>query len=342
MIKPIARMNVFSPLFLAMALWPIAGCSTQGPRHAVGIEGGGQRFISERHARMWKTEFTDEQWMHILRQRVHQPIAIWQGIRTGYVKASSSGIGWTGLDYRDSVSHVLESQLSRGLLAGRPLLFLPLFTDPDPEVVLTGVFAYWRQAREITNEADAVCVAEAIRTKLLGHRDVRVRWAAVRVLAEYRRLTVSDVEQGLNDETDVIRIATSHWLTSVVHEKGMQFLYDDEDRLAEGDAPGLDQMVRDFALLAPVLIEHLNDTHFQVRPRPSSALRHLFRRWRDEGNGSRSVIDSTQVPKNIDWIRTDWGLRQTTQQSWAKWWQEHGIEALFNAHPLAAFSRSGR
>ncbi len=92
--------------------------------------------IAPDHARMWEQTFTDEQWLGILRQRKHQPVAVWHGIRNGSISADGYCLSIGGLTFQDSESLAFEHQLSSGLFEKKPLLFLSLFEDDDPETVL--------------------------------------------------------------------------------------------------------------------------------------------------------------------------------------------------------------
>ena len=109
--------------------------------YAAGIEGGGQRTIAPEHAKMWKQKFSEEEWLNLLCRREHQPMAVWHGVRTGYVSESRSGMGFDGLTFRDSISSVLERQLEEYLMQEHPCMFLALFDSQDPETVLTGASA---------------------------------------------------------------------------------------------------------------------------------------------------------------------------------------------------------
>ena len=315
------------------------GCAQKGAswsssaRYAVGTEQG-QRSISREHAKMWSKSFTEKQWLVLLHQREHQPRALWHGVRTGSVKHNSHSITFSGLTFSDSRSNVLEHQLSfENLMEKHPLMFLSLFDDQDTEVVLTGVCAYRRKLPESSTQVQQI--ADAFGKKLLGHRDVRVRWAAMQTLGENRWLTPNDIRRGLNDETDTIRVTTAFWIHVFTRERNAKFLYDDNASLVSGDPQQLEEMVGDFIELAPVLLDHINDTHFFVRDRVARDFRLLFRHWLDRGGGSRSHVDFPDLPAKTDWIRTDWRTRRDTHEAWKQWWIEHGQEALRRAHPGA-------
>lgn len=288
---------------------------------------------------MWDEEFTDQQWLQLLHQRVHQPIAIWSGIGTGEVTKTSSGLSYTGLTFRDSPSHVIENHLiSKHLLQRRPLLFLRLFDDPDPQVVLTGVYAYRSSFAHLKNlhPGDVAAIADAFRKKLLSYPDVRIRWAAIQTLGETRWLNVDDIRRGLDDKTATIRVTTAFWLDTLVWEPNERFVYDKQGQLIRGNRQGLDAMVDANIRLAPILLEHLNDTHFFVRHHLAMAFRHMFFRWQDAGKGARSEIKAKAFPAGCDWVRADWATRAKTQASWKRWWAERGPAEMRKVHGIAA------
>ncbi|MEN6334736.1 MAG: hypothetical protein ABFE01_10780 [Phycisphaerales bacterium] len=301
-------------------------CSCQSTaRTAVGLEGGGQRIISNEYAKMWHLAFSEEQWLQLLRQRVHQPIALWQGVDSGSVGEGYREMSFQGLTFRDSQSLVLENHLeSNDLMLQHPLLFVRLFDDQDPETVLTGVAAYrLSQATRSLDPAVKEQIAEAFRLRLLSHLDVRVRWAAIQTLAQNGWLTPQDIERGFNDETNDIRVTTAFWMPVVrswLNERpGTDAL--------DGTTPHLTpQQVHDWqALLAPILLEHLNDSHFFVRHAAGRDLRCLFEQRLHDLQGTGGGQDgSIALPERLDWVESDWQARCEAQKAWRQWWADHG------------------
>jgi hypothetical protein len=298
--------------------------------------GAAARTIAPEHARMWKQKFTPEQWLELLRRREHQPAALWHGVRAGSVTRTGTSISFSGLTFRDSESNVLETQLGSGLLKEHSLLFLSLFDDDDPETVLTGIFPYRRLLpnTKLLDAGQVAAIAGAIRRKLLGHKDVRIRWAAVQTLGENRWLTAEDVRRGLDDETDAIRVTTAFWLV-VMREPNGAVLYDQDGRLVQGTPEDVRNVIDTHRKLAPILLDHVNDTHFLVRANTASAFRALFRRW-EKTEGGRRQIGVEELPEEVDWVRADWHTRTDAQAAWKQWWAEKGEAALVKAHPLPA------
>jgi len=313
-------------LTLCVILPAIAGllCSCQSAAwQTKRRETEGQRIIPHQYAQMRKETFSEDQWLDLLRQRVHQPVAIWRGTSIATINDGGVGLSFQGLTFRDSPSYVLENHLWRkGLLRHHPFLFLRLFDDPDPETVLTGVRVYYTGPS--LDKAAMNTIAKAIRDKLLGHMDVRVRHAGIYTLGQYRQLTPEDVRRGLDDESNEVRVTTAFWL-SVMTEQ-----WDREDRQAKENAS---QAARGFgapprrtrdALLAATLLDHLNDNDPFVRQRTSVVLRQIFRRRLDELQAA-GLQGPADLPAKFDWVWSDWHTRQATQAEWKQWWTQRGM-----------------
>jgi hypothetical protein len=185
-------------------------------------------------------------------------------------------------------------------------------------------------SEDLLNKEQAAAIAGAIRAKLLSHPDVRIRWAAVQTLGENRWLTVEDVKRGLDDKTDAIRVTTAFWLV-VLREPNDAILYDRQGGLVEGTPGDVERMIAMHGELAPVLLDHVNDTHFFVRFQAAAGFRALFQRWEQTERGRRQ-IDLKDLPPKIDWERADWQTRRDTQAVWQQWWAEHGEAALVRSH----------
>ena len=56
---------------------------------APGAEAGGQQVGSDNYEKMWTQTFSEEQWLQMLRQRVHQPMAVWYGMGTGMIEQTA-------------------------------------------------------------------------------------------------------------------------------------------------------------------------------------------------------------------------------------------------------------
>jgi len=268
-------------------------------------------------------------------QDEHQPKTIWEGLRAGSIRKSGSSHGYDGLEFRDTPAQVLEVHLSRGLIERKPLLFLPLFDSQDPQLVLTAIYIYRpaicyiyrRSLRGNLKDEDEARIVNAFR-KLLERRDARIRFAAIETLGKNRLLNVNDVQHGLNDRALCVRFVTASWLDGLIETPR----YNNEGKLVVNQQE-IEKLLNMKRELAPILLEHLNDTHYSVRSNVSSEFRGMFKkRVRTESGRICSVLAPT-LPKKLDWIRSDWQTREETKQQWKTWWTEHGEEALQFAHP---------
>lgn len=306
--------------------------ATPGIVHSA--QSGGQQQPAADYEKMWKATFTDAQWLSLLRQRVHQPIAIWKGIMAGEIEANGTSMSYYGVQFEDSRSNVLERQLLlNGLFATQPLAFLPLLDDPDPEIVLTGASVYVKAMNsgefrpEELGEAKTKQIVMAIREKLLPHRDVRIRWVAVDMLSQSTLMTPQDVKQGMNDPTDAIRIVTAGCLRGVM----AKWIWDTDPDNAEEPAWGKkltrDELRRYDAILAEVLLDHVNDTHFFVRSNAAEAVRGIFLRRVNDILEANPTKKGFAAPRDFDWVRSEWQRRATTQKTWKGWWKQNGVPA---------------
>lgn len=296
-----------------------------------GAASGGRQAGSEDYQKMWTQTFSAEQWLQMLRQRVHQPIAVWYSVGTGVIEATGTSFSSSGLNFENSRSRVFEKQLQEnGLLAKHPLIFLSLFDDPDPETVLTGVAAY-TQARffgdvkpQDLDKAVGAQIVAAIREKLLSHRDVRVRAAAIALLCDAEWMMPEDIAKGLNDETNEIRIMTISCAETVRSKWSWESDPSNTDEPNTPDRLTPDQFRQREAQLAEIFLAHLNDTHFQIRQGAADSLRWCFLRrvneWREENPGKKPI----ERPRDFDWVRSEWQRRVTTQKTWANWWKQNG------------------
>ena len=299
----------------------------------VTVAGLGLWFHYERRSREggsghpFDKKYTTEEWMAMLEQREYQQIAIWEGLKVGKVKKSSASMHGPNLRFNSARTPLLMHQLD-DLLEQDPLMFLPLFESKDPEVIMVGIFVYREYFPDNLRLEDKVKIAAAFR-KLLEHPDTRMRWAAIKTLGEHRWLTVEDVKRGLNDGTADIRYSTAFWVQTLVEQ---QARYTEDGKLVGLDSNEVRQLVEIKRKLAPILVEHLNDTHFWVRNIMGLRFRNLFKRPVKRERGTR-YVEAPTLPDKFDWIRADWHTREKTQKEWNSWWTEHGEEALVFAHP---------
>ena len=298
---------------------------------AAGAESGGQQAGSANYETMWKQTFSAEQWLQMLRQRVHQPMSVWYSVGTGIIEADGTSFSSSGLNFETSRSQVFEKQLQEnGLMAKHPLVFLSLFDDQDPETVLTGAAAYV-QAQfygdvkpQALDKAIGAQIAAAVREKLLAHRDVRVRAAAIAILGDTKWMMPEDIAKGLDDQTNEIRIITMSHAETVRSKWSWESDPDNTDEPNTPDRLTPDQFRQRDAELAEVLLAHLNDTHFQIRQGAADILRWSFMRcvseWREANPGKKPI----ERPRDFDWVRSEWQRRVTTQKTWTNWWKQNG------------------
>jgi len=298
---------------------------------AADAESGGQQAGSDNYEKMWQQTFSEEQWLQMLRQRVHQPMAVWLSVGTGMIEATGSSFSSSGLNFENSRSQVLEKQLrENGLLAKHPLMFIALFGDSDPETVLTGAAGYTLAQfsgdvkPQDLDKAAQDKIAAAVRDKLLTHRDVRVRAAAIAILGNTKWMLPQDMAKGLDDATNEIRILTAGWISMVRAKWSWESDPDNKEEPASPTRLTRDQFRQREALLAETLLNHLNDTHYYIRENAADVLRTIFLvrvvDLRDANPGKKPI----ERPRDFDWVRSEWQRRVTTQKVWQNWWKQNG------------------
>jgi hypothetical protein len=306
-------------LAMGLGLWAIASVA------------GAQQVGSANYEKMWKQTFSAEQWLQMLRQRVHQPMAVWYSVGTGVIEADGTSFSSSGLNFENSRSRVFEKQLQEnGLLAKHPLVFRSLFDDQDPETVLTGAAAYI-QAQfygdvkpQDLDKAIGAQIAAAVREKLLPHRDVRVRAAAIAILADTRWMMPEDIAKGLDDQTNEIRIITMSHAETVRSKWSWEADPDNTDEPNTPDRLTPEQFRQRDAQLAEILLAHLNDTHFQIRQDAADILRWTFMGRTSDLQKANPTQKRIKSPQSFDWVRSEWQQRVTTQEAWTNWWKQNG------------------
>ena len=272
--------------------------------------------------------YTSQEWLQMVTRREHQPVATWKGIDVGYIREDSESHGLGGVVFGNTPAHVLEHQFV-DIIEREPLAFLRLFDSKDPGVILTGVYIYRRSSAfvERLSTEDKSLVVAAFR-KLLSHDDVRVRFTAIQMLGNKGWLSVDDVERGFDDKALSVRVVTA-WSVRDVAEKPAR--YSPQGELL-GTDPNRTEKVAIKRRLAPVLLDHLNDSYFIIRSEVYGAFRCLFAKG--ETNADRSGHDlKATFPARVDWVRADWHTREQGREAWNAWWGEHAEEALHWTHP---------
>jgi hypothetical protein len=296
-----------------------------------GAASGGRQVGSDNYEQMWKQTFSEEQWLQMLRQRVHQPMAVWYGVGTGLIEPTGTSFSSSGLNFENSRSQVLEKQLrENGLLAKHPLVFLALFEDRDPETVLTGAAAYTLAQiygdvkPQDLDKAATDKIAAAVREKLLTHRDLRVRAAAIAILGETKWMMPQDIAKGLDDTTNEVRIMTMSWVSNLRAKWSWEADPDNKDEPPSPTRLTPDQFRQREALLAEILLNHLNDTHYYIRENVADVLSTIFMRRVSDLRDANPTKKPIERPRAFDWVRSEWQRRVTTQKVWTNWWKQNG------------------
>ncbi|HUT30368.1 MAG TPA: hypothetical protein VMX13_11305 [Sedimentisphaerales bacterium] len=278
-------------------------------------------------------EFSDQQWLAMVREPEHQPIAYWVGIGPGRVTETGTGIGHVGEGFKSTPAGVLEHHLTTGLVRRKPLLFLSLLDSKEPKLILTGIYIYDRGFRgpqfELRKQ-DRSKIEAAFRN-LIQHKDARIRFMAIRWLGIRDWLNVDDAKRGLNDRSLSVRITTACVLHGIL---GDAHRYDLNGKLIVGDSIEVERLVDETRQLAPVFLDHLNDNHFKIRKEVAREFRAMFKYLvAAEGGGVRALLPDS-FPKRIDWVRADWHTRDKAKEELKAWWEQRGEEALRFAHPV--------
>ena len=274
---------------------------------------GCQSYISDPP---WRREYSDEEWLEMVQQPEHQPRTVWLGNSHGSIYSTSQwGMSLDGISFYRTPARVLERQWSEGLFHADPLLFLPLFDSDDPDDVLTGIYIYDKWRFLDLSDAEFAQLAAAYR-KARDHRDTRVRYAVIETMVKKNCLSVDDVAHGLSDASVAVRNLTARWIKKVFDNRSIYLPIGATDEYSKTmRARRFTQTKRE---LAPVLLDHLNDTSFFVRAKCS---------WTFRGSLAAN-IDGESTGHRFDYIRADWQSRVDAQKRWKDWWAKHGEVAL--------------
>jgi hypothetical protein len=272
-------------------------------------------------------QYTTAEWMEMITQSQHQPIAIWEGVRAGSIKKNSSGCGGGLLHFLDTPAKVLEWQVS-DLLEKDPMMFLPALASPDKRVLQTGLYIYNRYSMSRLSGELKQKLMEAYRA-LLNHRDTSLRATGIQKLGEYRQLTVDDIQKGLSDEAGDVRFLTGFWLHILFENSPV---YSRDGKIYKGEKETADKFIETKRKLAPILLERLNDPDPFTKSAIARNFRFMLRRHEYTGTGISQELPGF-FPVQIDWRRASWHKREETKKIWIEWWQEQGEQALEYAHP---------
>ena len=291
---------VYAVIVIALTL---AGCSSYSHSH------------SQNNVPPWRREYSDAEWLEMVKQPEHQPTIIWKGESRGDIDSKGQwGMSIDGYVFWGTPAEVLDWQLATYMFNGRPLLFLPLFESKDPDVVLTGIYIYDKLSRLIIVHEDKVQFVSALR-KAIDHSDTRVRYAVIERLARERCLSIHDLDRGLTDEAVIVCNLTASFVRTVFENRLYHPPRNTDSSDTQMRAMTLSEIKRE---MAPVLLEHLNDPSFFVRAKCGSTIR----------NSLASQIDKKTGGHRFDWVKADWQSRVDTQKRWKDWWAKNGEVAL--------------
>ena len=254
-------------------------------------------------------EYSDEDWLRMIKKPENQVKTFWSGKDRGSIDNKGKwGMSLSGLSFLHTPSYILENQISE-LTRNRPLLFLPLFYEWDPDIVLTGIYFYSRCNINKLDSREQEQIKAAFK-KALKHGDTRVRCAAIETLTMKNLLDVEDIGTGLNDEATIVRAMTASFINIFFENP-----YYNAEMGLDNFLNHRKQIKRD---IAPILIGRLNDTSFYVRQTCAMAF------W----GQICPNINGESSGNHIDWVTSDWKSILETQKQWKTWWAENGENVL--------------
>jgi hypothetical protein len=163
---------------------------------------------------------------------------------------------------------------------------------------------------------------------LLSNPDTSVRAAVFNQFAARRLLIVDDVIKGLSDKAHDVRYLAGFDI-SVIFENPI--VYTKNGEFHKGNAKKATELIEIKRKIAPVLLQHLNETNPFTRSDIATAFRNLFTKKVYSGTGTTHKLPGF-FPARIDWERASWHKCEVTKEIWIKWWAENGEEALKFAH----------
>ncbi len=261
----------------------------------------------------WEKEYTDEEWLKMVNQPENQVKTVWRGLDAGTIDNEGQwGMSLQGLNFRNTPAGLLDSQLP-GLTRRRPLLFLPMFDESDPDIVLTGIYFYYNCSINNLNSNEKDQIKAALK-KALNHVDTRVRCAAIETLTRKNLLGVEEIKCGLDDEATIVRDMTASYINTIFKTP----FYNGKMELDDFLVLHKQRLVQIKRELAQVLINNLNDTSFYVRQICASTICIQI----------CSNINGESTGHRFDWVTAGWKSIIETQNQWRTWWAENGEIAL--------------
>lgn len=273
-------------------------------------------------------EYTTEQWLEMITRPEHQPIANYQAVGPGKIRKNGCSMEGGGFFYSTSPSRILEYR-GDDLLRDDPMMFLPALASKDRNVILTGMYLYKHCCHKPLTDQQNNRLAEALR-KLLLNPDTAIKVEAFNLLAQRRFLKADDIIKGLSDYAHDVRYLAALKFSSEFLDNAP--VYTADGKFHKGNAQQANDLIEQKRKLAPVLLQHLNESSPFTRDDVAWGFYNMFRRKQYTGKGVASITYDF-APKRIDWIRASWHEREKTKKIWTKWWNENGEKALKFAHP---------
>ena len=293
------NVNILS--FLLFFMIGVAGCNSQANLTAS------------------NKEYTDEEWLQMIRTPENQVKTVWIGRDKGTIEIEGQwGMDLAGLSFLNTPSYIMENQIYE-LTHNRPLLFLSLFDENDPDIVLTGIYFYSRCNISRLNSLEQEQVKNVFK-KALKHGDTRVRCAAIETLMSKHLLDIDNIKCGLDDDSTIVRDMTAS-LMNIIFKPSF---YDSTMDIDDYFKIRMQKLIPIKRNIAPVLLDNLNDTSFYVRQMCSMYfLVEICPNINGESTGN-----------HFDWVTSDWKNIIETQTQWKAWWTENGESVLLEDSPL--------
>lgn len=278
-------------------------------------------------------KYTNEQWLQMVRQRQYQPVRSWEGISRGSLRDNGAGMSGSSMQFDGPPAYGVRQYLSQNL-EQTPLFLLPLMTErEDTDIVCTGLYVYEYILSDDLKSQYSDEISDAFRT-LLNHRDSSVRATALSYLQRNRWLTCEDIDRTMSDESLSVAYNAVCAAETLLDEKHKQVIYDENGRRIAGSDLALKQIIELKRKLVPIMLDHLNDTHFFSRSICADICHHAVCRY-VKTEGGITEKKPPNYPDRYDWMRSNYADRVQKQKEWKQWWADYGEECLRFAHPDA-------
>jgi len=237
----------------------------------------------------------------------------------------------SSMQFDNPPAYNVQQYLSQNL-EQTPLFLLPLMTErEDTDIVCTGLYVYEYILSDDLKSQYSDEISDAFRT-LFNHRDSSVRATALSYLQRNRWLTFEDIDRTVNDDSLSVAYNAVCAAETLLDGKREQVIYDENGARIQGSQEDVIKNIELAQKLVPLMLDHLNDTHFFVRSISGGICRRAVRRWKQVPNG-RTELNPPHYPEFFDWMRSGYQERIQKQQEWKQWWADYGEECLKYAYP---------